>query len=302
MLHIPSQIGPYNIQQFQRKVRDACYLYTAHDIRTDEIIDLKVINKSELEKFSSVEGTLRILQKLQKLDNESIIPVMKVMTDDYNIYVAQECLPNGTLAQFIHTYRRKIKMNTFMKWAKQILEGIQALHSIGLVVNDIRMENIGLDIENHIRINDFALTQNIKHIRCVDDKKQSPIFLAPELIDHQYGTNYSKADMWSFGIMMHHMVTGQYPFNYISMKMYCENIDNPMYYQPKCKGLLAELMTLTLQINPIMRCAAEELLSSHIFADEFENRLSKFRKQHFVPMRVSKTMSRISIVRDLKVL
>ena len=38
MLHIPSQIGPYSIQQFQRKVREACYLYSAQDTRTNEII------------------------------------------------------------------------------------------------------------------------------------------------------------------------------------------------------------------------------------------------------------------------
>ena len=305
MHQIPPQVGNYNIMQFKKRTGHVFNWFAAQDYRTGEIIDLKIVPKDELKKFNSVESTVAILHKIQKSESQSIIPIMKILEDENNIYIAQEKLPNGTLADHVHKVGRKIRSSTFIRWGREILEGINALHSVGITLNDIRLENMGLDVESHIRINDFSICPQANLSSQDQNTKESPIFVAPEIIKDERAVS-SKADIWAFGILMHYLVTGQYPFNYINMKIYYENIDNPTYYKPKCKGLFAELMTLTLQINPVMRCTTDELLNSHIFSeDKFQALAARRRsspslaenlnRKSFITLSSMKTQSKIEL-------
>ncbi|XP_061922379.1 protein kinase C theta type [Entelurus aequoreus] len=146
-----------------------------------------------------------------------------------NLFFAMEYLNGGDLMFHIQNcHRFDLHRSTF--YAAEIVCGLQFLHSKGVIYRDLKLDNVLLDSEGHIKIADFGMCKETMQ----EESRTStfcgtPDYIAPEIL---LGQKYnSSVDWWSFGVLVYEMLIGQSPFHGRDEEELFQSIrtDNPVY-------------------------------------------------------------------------
>ncbi len=104
-----------------------------------------------------------------------------------------EYISCGDLLNFVRK-RSKLPENISKFIFKQIIEGLNYIHSKGIVHRDIKLDNILIDLKNNIKICDFGVSRKIKKGDIMNDQCGTPAYIAPEILRNQvinyFYTNY----------------------------------------------------------------------------------------------------------------
>ena len=123
--------------------------------------------------------------------------------------------------------RRKLSEKLAKFLFRQIILGIEHIHSKNVVHRDIKLENIMIDFNNTIKICDFGIGKVLKsEDELLYDKCGTPMYMAPEIILSNENDGYKgfPVDIWSSGITLYIMLSGTLPFNLKSKNNKKENI------------------------------------------------------------------------------
>jgi mitogen-activated protein kinase kinase 1 len=152
---------------------------------------------------------------------------------------------------------------------KQVLQGLSYLHALNKIHRDIKPGNLLLNHRGEVKLSDFGLTSSVEAARGRDSFVGTWLFMAPERIT---GGEYSlPSDIWSLGMTLHYMATGQLPiateggfFGIIAAvnSEFKPELDPNMY-----SANLRSFVDRCLTKDPAQRATADELLQ-HPFITE----------------------------------
>ncbi|XP_054544583.1 MAP/microtubule affinity-regulating kinase 3-like [Talpa occidentalis] len=133
-------------------------------------------------------------------------------------------------------------------------------HARGVAHRDLKPENLLLDRHRNIKLADFGLSAQFSGASLLKTPCGTPEFVAPELFRRQAYSG-PVADVWSLGVVLYDMVTGELPFEGNTFGELRARVLSGIYHEPhylsqQCRDLLKKMMTL----NPQSRSTLDSII------------------------------------------
>ena len=245
----PTEIGPY---LFKGPIGDGAFseVRLVEHKESGQFYACKIVPKSRLNS-ASLETRFEIEIRInQQLHHPGVVQMIDLYCDELNYYVIMEFCPNGDLFQYV-VDRDRLSEDEAKPIIKQILETMNYIHSMGVSHRDMKPENILIDQLGRIKISDFGLSRFFGKNKLVNTPCGSPCYASPECIS---GRPYNgiTTDIWSCGVILYAMLTGQLPWTKRNQTQLFQQIKRgeysvPSYISPEGQNMIKSLMTVNIE-------------------------------------------------------
>ncbi len=185
-------------------------VYKAEDTKLKRIVALKFL-PPELTHIPDVkERFMREAQAAAALDHPNICTVYEFDEDEEKTFISMAYIEGQSLKKKIES--DPLELDEAIRIALQVAEGLRKAHKSGVVHRDIKSANIMVTEEDQAKIMDFGLARiaggtlvTKEGITMGTIAYMSPEQARGEEVDH-------RTDIWSFGVVLYEMFSGQLPF------------------------------------------------------------------------------------------
>ncbi|KAJ1827154.1 Serine/threonine kinase [Coemansia sp. RSA 2599] len=181
---------------------------------TSKLYAIKVLKKEfivENDEFESTRSEKRVLLIANKERHPFLIGLHSCFQTSNHIFFVMEYISGGDLMMHVQ------KLGTFGErrakfFACEVLLGLAYFHKAGIIYRDLKLDNILLDKDGHVKIADYGLCkENMGYGQTTITFCGTPEFMAPEIVLEQ---RYGRAvDWWAFGVLIYEMILGTSPFH-----------------------------------------------------------------------------------------
>ena len=181
--------------------------------------------------------------------------------EDLDTFIIMELAEKGDLFNYLHKSDRKgpISITSQWRWLLHAAWAIQYLHEEGLVHKDIKSPNFLIMADDTLKLGDFGFAARINESHPTRGNGTER-WMAPELVIEQ--TRSKKSDVYSYGIVVWEMQTGEIPFRekqglaVVKALIFGERITIPS----NCPPLMKKILESCLEENYTKRRTMKELL------------------------------------------
>ena len=241
------------------------HVYLAQERGTRRLFALKTIQKNG--EGINLDKIRREISVMQECQNTFIVRYYETHEDDDHIYIVMEFCDNGTLCDLI-LRKGPLTEDVAMILFTELCFAVKYLHKTKNIIHrDIKLENVLLDENCHVRLSDFGFStvveDDLPHMRTACG---TPAYAAPEMIARDAYTN--KTDVWSLGILLYLLLTGNLPFQGSSIQECMRSVlyDDPVFPENlsfECRDLLSHMLDKDQETRyDIMEVLAHPLIAT----------------------------------------
>ncbi|KAM3275155.1 hypothetical protein ACQJBY_043869 [Aegilops geniculata] len=256
-------------------------VYLGMNLDTGELLAVKqVLIGSTNATREKAQAHIRELEEevklLKNLSHPNIVRYLGTVREEDTLNILLEFVPGGSIQSLLG------KLGSFpeaviRKYTRQILQGLEYLHSNAIIHRDIKGANILVDNKGCIKLADFGASKQVAKLATMTAAKTmkgTPHWMAPEVI---VGSGHTfSADIWSVGCTVIEMATGKPPWSQqyqeVALLFHVGTTKShppiPEHISPEAKDFLLKC----LQKEPELRSSASDLLKHPFVTGEFDDR------------------------------
>ena len=191
-------------------------VYRAFDKKKNRIVAIKVLRPEYESDEEFVRRFSREAEAASKVSHENIVNLLDVGTDGDMRYIVMEYVDGQTLKELIRQ-RGTIHPDTAIRMTIRILAAVDHAHRNGIVHRDIKPQNILVDNQGRVKVADFGIARlKASQTTRIDDGNGASAlgsvhYFSPEQARGEVADE--KSDLYSVGVVMYEMLTGQVPFD-----------------------------------------------------------------------------------------
>ncbi|NLW16334.1 MAG: Stk1 family PASTA domain-containing Ser/Thr kinase [Firmicutes bacterium] len=192
------------------------FVYRARDVRLNRIVAVKVLSPHFTSDEDFVRKFRREAQAAASLSSPSIVGVFDVGQDGDVHYIVMEFLHGKTLKQVINE-KGHLAVPEVLQIGTQIAEALQVAHKHGVIHRDIKPHNIMLTTDGRVKVTDFGIARAVTGSTLTETGTMvgSVHYISPE--QARGGIVGELSDIYSLGVVLYELLTGQVPFEGDSM-------------------------------------------------------------------------------------
>lgn len=177
---------------------------------TGEVRAVKVTKKEDLE-YGERQKLLAEIEILKELDHPSICRIIDIFEDKKKFYFVQEYLSGGGLFDSLIQnvgFTEQASATIF----RQLISAVAYLHSKKIAHRDIKPDNILFESNDalNIKVLDFGNSRKMGENEAMQGVYGTAYYVAPEVLTGKYD---EKCDIWSMGVILYMLLSGNPPFN-----------------------------------------------------------------------------------------
>ncbi|KAK3940487.1 Pkinase-domain-containing protein [Diplogelasinospora grovesii] len=208
---------------------------------------------------------------MKKLNHPNLVQLIEVLDDpeEDSLYMVLEMCKKGVIMKVgINEQADPYPEESCRCWFRDLMLGIEYLHSQGVVHRDIKPDNLLLTDDDVLKVVDFGVSEMFEkthdmktHDMRTSKSAGSPAFLPPELCVAKHGDVSGKAaDIWSMGVSLYCLKYGRIPFERSGVLEMFEAIKTETPKMPDDENeQFMDLMKKLMERDPDKRITMAEL-------------------------------------------
>jgi len=227
-------------------------------IPTQVKVAIKIIDKKNIIKPHQQQRVRREIQLQSQASSNSIVQLYEGWETPEFFYIVLENMEGGSLSELIEN-NGAIPEDQARNLFRQVLDGVDHLHKLGIAHRDLKTANILLSrCKTVAKLADFGLSNSFGETKRLSTKCGSPSYVPPELLSED-SYNASSSDIWSLGITLYAMLSSSLPFTGLTRKELYKAIKSVSLKLPMSISLSArDLLSKLLHKDPSSRITLEE--------------------------------------------
>ncbi|MBL4760317.1 MAG: bifunctional protein-serine/threonine kinase/phosphatase [Mariprofundaceae bacterium] len=214
-------------------------VYLAEDLESGETVVLKTPSVNFEDDPAYIDRFMHEEWVGRRINNPHVFKVHNLKQHRSSLYYVTEFLEGSPLSQWMLDHP-DMDLSEVRRIAEQIIKGLRGFHRKEMVHQDLKPENIMIDLDGNVKIIDFGCVQvsGLKEIYTPIQEQSiqgTANYIAPELFDGFEAT--PKSDMYSLGVTLYTMLShGHYPYgelekaqkhkhyDYVSIRQYNQQV------------------------------------------------------------------------------
>ncbi len=185
-------------------------VYKAQDVQLQRLVALKFLPPHISDSPQEKARFIHEAQSASALNHTNVTTIYGIEECPEGLFIAMEYVEGNTLKQEIE--KETLSIKKVLDVSIQICEGLAIAHEKGIVHRDIKSENIMLTPRGQVKIMDFGLAKlrGANKLTQTGSTLGTAAYMSPEQASGEEVDQ--RSDIFSFGVVMYELLTGQLPF------------------------------------------------------------------------------------------